>query len=30
MACSQATHKTGKPKQDALFKKLNFEEVGVN
>ena len=27
---SQATHNTGKPKkQDVLFKKLDFEEIGV-
>ena len=27
---SQATHNTVKPKQDAFFKKLDFEEIGVN
>ena len=27
---SQATHNTGKPKQDILFKKLDFEGIGVN
>ena len=26
----QATHNTGKLKQDVLFKKLGFEEIGVN
>ena len=26
---SQATHNTVKPKQDVLFKKLAFEEIGV-
>ena len=36
MACFVAqglfatTHNTGKPKQDVLFKKLDFEEIGVN
>ena len=24
------THNTGKPKQEVLFKKLDFEEIGVN
>ena len=27
---SQATHKTGKPKQGVLFKKLDFEGIRVN
>ena len=27
---SQTTHKTGKLKQDVLFKKIGFEEIGVN
>ena len=27
---SQTTHNTGKLKQDVLFKKLGFEEIGVN
>ena len=27
---SQATHNTAKPKQDVLFKKLDFEGIGVN
>ena len=26
----QATHNTSKLKQDVLFKKLGFEEIGVN
>ena len=26
----QATHNTGKPKEDVLFKKLDFEEIGLN
>ena len=26
----QATHNTGKLKRDVLFKKLGFEEIGVN
>ena len=36
MACfapglfAQPTHNTVKPKQDVLFKKLDFEEIGVN
>ena len=27
---SQATHNTGKLKHNVLFKKLGFEEIGVN
>ena len=27
---SQATHSTGEPKQEVLFKRLDFEEIGVN
>ena len=27
---SQATHNTVNPKQDVLFKKFAFEEIGVN